>query len=161
MSVRSSALLVVVVGSILSAAVAVEAQDREGVRCFALEIEDPAALYMLDGQVQGEVLVLTEESLEASPGVTKGARAYLGVEQWRKQEPLRPLSWCWVRPAPDSIRIGLVLPLWGIGRAAGEKAEGLTGEVACHSDVVGEPPRTSRFSAAQVRCEPADSSERF
>lgn len=101
MPVRFLGRSLVLVGLLLSGVVAVEAEDVGGVQCFALEIEDPAVLYMLDRDVQGEVLVLTEESLEGSPWTTEGARAYLSLEKWREQEPLGPFSWYWVRSAPD------------------------------------------------------------
>ena len=44
---------------------------------------------MLQREVQGELLVLTDELLRDSPGVTDGSRAYLGSEEWREQADQR------------------------------------------------------------------------
>jgi hypothetical protein len=146
--------LVVFAGSILSSWVSdVEAQHAGSVQCFVLDVEDPSILYMLGQDVQGEVLVLTDEPLRDSPGVTEGRRAYLGTAQWQERGPLRPFSWYWRRTESDSIRVAFVLPLWGIVWIADEMSEGLVGEVTYYSDEVGEPRRTSRFSGTRVPCE--------
>jgi hypothetical protein len=73
-----------------------------------------SVLRLLNRDVQGEVMVLTQDPLEGSPGATEGTRAYLGTGEWRRRSPIRPFSWYWTETEPDSIRIGFVLPLWGI-----------------------------------------------
>lgn len=129
------------------------AQAGDVLRCYEVDADDPAVFFMLRrGNPQGDTLILTGEPLDNSPGVTAGWRAYVGTERWREKAPLRPFSWYWARPAADSIRIGFVLPLWGIGWHAAETGAGLRGFVTYHSDEVGEPPRTSAFSAWRVAC---------
>jgi hypothetical protein len=151
----SSAILI----GLLVAATAslVGAQQTPGVQCFVLDIEEPSALYMLGRDVQGEVMVLTEEPLEESPGAKDGARAYLGIDQWRNRPPLRPFSWYWRMTTGDSVRIGFVLPLWGIVWDGIRNEDGLSGTVTYVSDEVGEPSRTSRFSGIRIPCEAEDS----
>ena len=57
------------------------------------------------------------------------------------------------------IRVGFVLPLWGITWLAQVKPDGLKGEVRYTSDEVGEPPRSSAFEGTRVPCESENSSE--
>jgi hypothetical protein len=121
--------------------------------CFILEIENPGILNVLPRQIQGELLILTAEPLDGSPGATEGARAYMGKEEWARKRPLQPFSWYWTREASDSIQVGLVLPLWGITWRASETDEGMSGEVTYMSDEAGEPPRTSQFTGTRVECE--------
>lgn len=151
----SSALLI----SSLVAATAspVEAQQPPGVQCFALDLEEPSALDVLGRDVQGEVMVLTDEPLEDSPGAKDGARAYLGKDQWRSRPPLRPFSWYWRATTGDSVRIGFVLPLWGIVWDAIRNDDGLSGTVTYVSDHVAEPSRTSKFAGTRIPCEEEDS----
>jgi hypothetical protein len=135
-------------------------QSAQEAQCFILEIENPAALYMLDRQIQGELLILTAEPLDGSPGATEGARAYVGREDWERNGPLRPFSWYWTRQPSDSIRVGLVLPLWGITWTASETEEGMSGEVTYWSDVADEASLTSQFTGARVECESGSAPDR-
>jgi hypothetical protein len=130
---------------------AVDVPAADEARCFVLDIEEPDVVFMLDGSVPGDTLVLTAEPLVGSPGAQQGARAYIGVAAWRAKEPLRPSSWHWAAVGADSVRIGVVLPLWGITWHARETAAGLDGTVTYHDDAA-SPSRRSAFRGRRVPC---------
>lgn len=132
---------------------AVEGQDAGTVQCFAVAVDDPDIVGMLGQHLRVDVLVLTEEPLRNSPGVTEGKRAYFGREEWRSHEPVRPGSWYWSRIGSDSVRVAFVLPVRDVVWTARETSEGLNGEVIYHSDVGGELPKASHFSGTRVECE--------
>jgi hypothetical protein len=152
MQLRHGVIVFVLAGLLLGQR-DLQAQSAREAQCFVLEVENPAVLYMLDRQIQGELLILTAEPLDGSPGATVGARAYVGREDWKRKGPLRPFSWYWSRQPSDSIRVGFVLPLWGITWTASETEEGMSGSVKYSSDESDAPPLTSRFTGARVGCE--------
>jgi hypothetical protein len=130
-----------------------EAQTKDTARCYELEVAEPGALFMLERNVDGDTLILTDEPLHDSPGATKGSRAYLGSAHWTEKAPLRPRSWYWKRTEPSQIRVALVMPLWDIVWTAEETPLGLEGEVSYHSDEVGEAVRTSPFIGRRIACD--------
>jgi hypothetical protein len=140
--------------ALVGAFTVVEAQAADDVRCYVLHIDEPGAVYMLGRDIQGDTLVLTTEPLEGRYARREGTRAYIGMEDWRQKEPLRPASWAWTEQGVDSLRIGFVLPLAGIVWAARISDAGLDGTVTYVSDVVDEPRRTSPFRARRVPCTP-------
>ena len=137
---------------LLCGSASLRAQELRETHCFRLDIEDPGVHYMLGKDVNGDTLVLSSDPLEDSPGASRGARAYIGLEPWRERGPLKPSSWYWEETSQDQVRVGFVLPLWGIVWTAGETPDGLAGEVAYQSDEVGDPPRTSTFRGVRVPC---------
>lgn len=124
--------------------------------CFTMDVEDPSALFMLGRGIQGETLILTNIGLNESPGTREGYRAFFGIEQWLASEPLRPFSWYWVPRSDNSVRIGFVLPLWSVVWDAERTRDGLNGTATYRSDEVGEPRRSTAFSALRIAC-PRDS----
>ena len=152
----SSAIASVLVGIVLTGFSPLGAQVRSPARCFALQIEAPEVLYMLLRDVQNELLILSDEPLRGSPGVTDGSRAYLGLEKWRERAPLDASSLYWSRMGPDSVRVGPVLPLWSIIWTARETSTGLEGIVTYTSDEAGSSPRISPFSGAPSPCPTID-----
>jgi hypothetical protein len=131
----------------------VHAQAVDTARCYALDVAEPDALFMLERNVDGDTLILTGEPLQDSPGATEGSRAYLGTTHWREKAPLRPGSWYWARIEPGRIRVGRAMPLWDIVWIAEETPFGLEGEVSYHSDEVGEAVRTSSFIGRRIACD--------
>lgn len=122
--------------------------------CYVLDVDDRGVVFMVQRDVRGDTLVLTDLRLDGSPGVTEGNRAFIGKDDWRERPTLRPGSWYWARVEPDSIRIGFVLPLWSISWRAHLTDDRLEGEVRYTSDEMSEPPKSTSFTGRRVPCEP-------
>lgn len=132
--------------------------------CFTVSLE-PGSDWATFGALAHDTLMLTKipvptEGLGVRAEEQPAFRAFFSAEQWDDPGPLRPWSWYWYSPAPDSIRLGHVLPLAGRWLRATRGDRGLDGTITFVSDIVSEPTRTTTFSADRIRCPDPPARER-
>lgn len=120
--------------------------------CYALRVDEPGALHMLDPATLSDTLILSDVELSDDPGDRARFRAFFGTDEWRAADSPEPSSWYWTPVGTDSIRIAFVLPLWGIVWEAKRTADGLAGTARYRSDDVDEPPTSTTFTAERVPC---------